>query len=69
MATKSKTREITLVDNKGVFDTILKRFTKGKEDYDFDALSTLRKLLSNEKARLLHIIKKKKVLQYKYLQN
>ena len=29
-----------------------------KEDFDFEALSALRRLLSNEKARLLHVIKK-----------
>ncbi len=59
MAEKSKTREIILVDKSGTFNTLLKRFSSSKEEYDFEALSTLRKLLSNEKARLLYIIKKK----------
>ena len=31
-----------------------------KEDYDFEGLSALRKLLSNEKARLLHVLKEEK---------
>lgn len=59
MAEKSKTREITIIDEGGRFDVLLRRFT-GEKDYDFDGLSTLRKLLSNEKARLIHIIKRKK---------
>ena len=57
MASKSKVREITLVDEGGTFNTILKRFTGGKKEYDFDSLSALRRLLSNQKARLLHVIK------------
>ncbi len=59
MVIKSKTREIVLVDKKGTFNTFLKRFTSGESEYDFEALSTLRKLLSNEKARLLYTIKSK----------
>ncbi|MBU0761014.1 MAG: ArsR family transcriptional regulator [Nanoarchaeota archaeon] len=59
MADKSKTREITIIDEGGTFNAILRRFT-GSKDYDFEGLGVLRKLLSNEKARLLHTIKKKK---------
>lgn len=62
MATKSKTREITIVEKKGSFDAILKRFTKEAEEnteYDFEGISALRKLLSNEKARLINTIKTK----------
>ena len=60
MAQKSRTREITLVENSGTFNTFLKRFTKSKDsEYDFDSLSLLRKLLSNEKARILNVIKTK----------
>lgn len=62
MATKSKTREITIVEKKSSFDAILKRFTKEAEEiteYDFEGISALRKLLSNEKARLLNTIKTK----------
>ena len=62
MAVKSKTREITIVEKKGGFDAILKRFTKEageNTEYDFEGISALRKLLSNEKARLLNTIKTK----------
>ena len=59
MAEKSKTREITIIDDEGVFNTFFKRFT-GEKDYDFQGIATLRKLLNNEKARLLHTIKTKK---------
>jgi predicted transcriptional regulator len=59
MAEKIKTRDITIVDDKGTFNAILSRFT-GSKDFDFEGLSTLRKLLSNEKARLMHVIKKDK---------
>lgn len=56
MAEKMKTRDITITDDNGTFNAILKRF-KNEKDYNFEALSMLRKLLSNEKARLLHTIK------------
>ncbi|MBU0466486.1 MAG: hypothetical protein KJ718_04015 [Nanoarchaeota archaeon] len=59
MADKSKTREITIIDEGGTFNALLRRFTGGK-DYDFEGLALLRKLLSNEKARLMHTIKTKK---------
>ena len=59
MAGKSKTREITIIDEGGTFNALLRRFT-GSRDYDFEGLTLLRRLLSNEKARLLHIIKTKK---------
>lgn len=59
MALKSKTRDITIVDTGGVFDLFFKKIYGEKADYDFGSLSTLRKLLSNEKARLLHTIKSK----------
>jgi predicted transcriptional regulator len=57
---KTKTREINIVDDSGVFATFFKKFTHGESEYDFDSLSALRKLLSNEKARVLYIIKNKK---------
>jgi predicted transcriptional regulator len=56
----SKTREITIVERSGAFNTIFKKFAGEKKDYDFEGVSALRRLLSNEKARLLHIIKTKK---------
>ncbi|MDP1695560.1 MAG: ArsR family transcriptional regulator [archaeon] len=57
---KSKTREITLVDEEGAFNTFFKRFTGESADYDFEGVEALRRLLSNEKAKLLHVIKTKK---------
>ncbi len=59
MVEKSKTREITIIDDNGVFSTFFKRFT-GEKEYDFQSISQLRKLLSNEKSRLLHTLKIKK---------
>ncbi|MCH7568201.1 MAG: ArsR family transcriptional regulator [Nanoarchaeota archaeon] len=60
MAKKTKTRDITIVDEKGAFSILFKRFSGDKKEYDFEGLSALRHLLSNEKARLLHVIKTKK---------
>ena len=53
---KTKTREITIVQSKGAF-AIFKKSGSSKSDYDFEGLSILRQLLSNEKARILHAIK------------
>ena len=57
MAVRTSSREIVVVDKSGTFDAIIKRFSKSKESYNFEGLSTLRKVLSNEKARVLHSIK------------
>ncbi len=46
------TREISINQIKGKFSII-----KSKNKYDFSGLSDLRKLLSNEKARILDVIK------------
>jgi len=59
MAKKTKTREITIVADKGTFTTFFKRISGSKKDYDFEGLSALRSLISNEKARILNVIKKK----------
>lgn len=59
MAEKSKTREITIIDDSGTFNSFFKLF-KGEGSYDFEGIATLRKLLSNEKAKILHMIKTKK---------
>ncbi len=56
---KNKIREINIVDDAGVFAAFFKKFTHGENEYDFDSLSALRKLLSNEKARILFTIKNK----------
>ena len=52
----TKTREITITESKGAF-SIFRKPAISKEEYDFSELSSLRQLLSNEKARLLHVIK------------
>lgn len=57
MAQKIKTREITIVEEKGTFSTLFKRLYGESDEYSFEGLSAVRHLLSNEKARLLHIIK------------
>lgn len=60
MAKRNKIREINIVDDSGVFAAFFKKFTHDQEEFDFDALSTLRRLLSNEKAKILYTIKSKK---------
>ena len=60
MALKSKTREITIVENSGAFSVFFKKIAGEKKEYDFEGISALRKILSNEKARLLHAIKNQK---------
>jgi len=57
--TRTKTREITIVAEKGTFSTFFKKFSGSKKEYDFEGLSALRNLISNEKARMLHVIKTK----------
>jgi predicted transcriptional regulator len=61
MAKKTKIRDITIVDDEGTFSTFFKRFSGEKDvkEYDFDSLSLVRRLLSNEKAKILHTIKRK----------
>lgn len=54
----AKIREITITQEKGAF-SIFKR-TSGKEGYDFSGILALRQILSNEKAKILHIIKTQK---------
>src|SRR3989338_5503535 len=60
MAKKTKTREINIVEESGAFNAFLKKFTGEKAEYNFEGISALRKLLSNERARILHTIKTKK---------
>jgi predicted transcriptional regulator len=59
MASKTKTRKITIVGDNGTFKTLFKKFSGEKKDYDFEGLAALRNLLSNERARVLHMIKNK----------
>lgn len=57
MASRTKTREITIVDEGGTFNTFFRRFSGDSSSYDFEGLSALRQVLSNEKARILHVLK------------
>ena len=50
-----KTREISVVQNNSTFSSIFDKI-RGKKESD---ISALRQLLSNEKARMLHILKVK----------
>lgn len=53
---KTKIREITLTEEEGTF-SFLKTLGVKKTEYDFEGISALRSLLSNERARILHTIK------------
>jgi len=55
-----KTRIIDIYEKSGAFTSVFRRFTGEKKDYNYGDLSVLRQLLSNEKARLMHVIKVKK---------
>jgi len=55
-----KTIIITLERSKGAFSILQKLKPSKEEGYDFSGIATLRQLLSNEKARLLQIIKSQK---------
>ena len=59
MAVKTKTREITIIESHGAF-SIFRKQKITKESYDFSGISALRQLLSNDKARILHVIKVEK---------
>ena len=54
-----KTFTITITEPKGIFSMFEKR-TFLKKDHDFLGILALRQLLSNEKARILSVIKAKK---------
>jgi predicted transcriptional regulator len=54
---KTKTLEISITESKGAFSL----FKMGeKKKYDSSGVLALRQLLSNEKARILHVIKTQK---------
>jgi predicted transcriptional regulator len=53
------TREITIKESKGAF-SLFKKTNKDKENYDFSGISALKQVLSNEKARILSVIKEEK---------
>ncbi|MBD3253320.1 HTH domain-containing protein [Candidatus Pacearchaeota archaeon] len=52
-----KTKTISITDKSGTFSTLFHRIKGAKKDTD---IINLRQILSNEKARLLHITKTKK---------
>jgi predicted transcriptional regulator len=54
---KSKTRYLDINVKQGSF---MSRFISGQKEYDFSDVSLLRKLLSNQKARILFTLKQKK---------
>ena len=56
MARKSKTRDITITERGGFF----RKLSGDKKEYDFEGISAFRRLISNEKARLLNVVKVKK---------
>ena len=56
---KIKTLDITIFESKGAF-SFLKSSDVSKENYNFSGMAALRQLLSNEKARILHVIKNEK---------
>lgn len=61
MSSKTKTREITIVNEKGTFATLFGKLygEESHSEYDFKGLAALRQVLSNEKAKLIHLIKQK----------
>jgi len=56
---KTRVREINIKESKGTF-SIFKKQKSSKNNYDFSGVLALRQLLSNEKARILHVIKTQK---------
>ncbi len=57
MIGKSKTREITITDNEGAFSVFFKRLSSDHSTYDFEGIEALRRVLSNERAKMLHVLK------------
>ena len=56
---KTKTREITIKESRGTF-SIFKDSKISKKDYDFSGILALRQLLSNERARIIDVIRTQK---------
>lgn len=56
---KTKVREITIAQSKGTF-SLFKKSALAKGEFDFEGLAALRNLLTNEKARILYVIKNEK---------
>ena len=57
---KTKLREINIVEDSGAFQAFFKKLAGESKDLGYDGISSLRKLISNEKARMIHVIKSEK---------
>ncbi len=57
MEKKQRTRIVNLYITPTTFTSILKRLRGDKSDYDFSGITELRQLLSNEKAKILNVVK------------
>ncbi len=57
---EGRTRVVNLYVTPTSFSSFFKRLRGQKEDYNFSGLSDLRKMLSNEKAKILNVIKNEK---------
>lgn len=53
---KIKVKEVSIIQAKGAF-SLFKRSGSSRKDYNFEDISSLRQILSNEKARILNVIK------------
>ena len=60
MVKKTISKQINLVNEEGAFLTFFKKLGGEKKESDFNDISIVRSLFSNEKARILHAIKNKK---------
>jgi predicted transcriptional regulator len=65
MANKTATRTINIKQSSGIYSilskpvTMFQKHTVSKKDYNFSEITKLRHLLSNERARMLNVIKTK----------
>jgi predicted transcriptional regulator len=57
-AKKIKTKKIAITESQGAFSAIFSRF-RSQEKHESSDISLLRSLLSDERARMLHILKTK----------
>ncbi len=60
MVKTPKIKEIELVSESGTFTSFFRKITGDHKEHDFEGVIALRSLLSNEKARIIHILKTKK---------
>ena len=60
MPKRIKSVKIKIAPEQGAFTAFFSRLTRSKQDYDFDSLLLLRSILSNEKARVINVVKTQK---------